>query len=164
MSYLVKVFEWVLWESRLIVLIAVIASIASAVVLIAFGTMDIYVVIKLVGKALGNHDEFAAIQYKVLSTIVSAMDLYLIATVLLIFGLGLYELFINKIDRIEFDESSSGILKIHSLDELKAKLLGVIHVVLVVYFFKYALNWSIKQFKTYYISLLQFCSWPLLYI
>jgi len=139
-----RVFEWILWESRLIIIVAVIASIVSAVILVVFGTMDIIYIITSVFKAFQGVEQYGKIQYKVLSTIVSAMDLYLIATVLLIFGIGLYELFISKIDHVERDDNSGGILKIHSLDELKEKLLKVIHVVLVVYFFKFAIKLEYK--------------------
>jgi len=82
------------------------------------------------------------------------MDLYLIATVLLIFGVGLYELFISRIDIIEKEEKSSGILKVHTLDELKEKLLKVIHVVLVVYFFKYAIKFEYNKIEDlFYLAL-----------
>ena len=133
-------FEWLLWESRFIVLIAVIASIASAIILMIFGTLDIYYSINGILDVFKSKEAFYGIYEKVLPSVVSAMDLYLIGTVLLIFGIGLYELFISRIDHVEGDDKSSGILKIHSLDQLKEKLLKVIHVVLVVYFFKFAIK------------------------
>ncbi|MDH5681422.1 MAG: YqhA family protein [Spirochaetota bacterium] len=139
-----KIFEWFLWKSRFIVLVAVITSIASAIVLTVFGTLDIYYALKDVMDVFQSKDAFYQIYTKLLGSVVSAMDLYLIATVLLIFGIGLYELFISRIDQVEDDSKSSGILKIHSLDELKEKLLKVIHVVLVVYFFKYAIKLEYK--------------------
>jgi len=74
------------------------------------------------------------------SSVVGAIDLYLIATVLIIFSLGLYELFISKIDEAENDERSSKILAIHTLDDLKEKLAKVVLMVLIVTFFKYAIH------------------------
>ena len=65
--------------------------------------------------------------------------MYLIAIVLFIFGFGLYELFISKIDVAE-KSAASKILEIHSLDELKDKLAKVIIMVLIVGFFKRAMH------------------------
>ena len=68
--------------------------------------------------------------------IIGAVDLYLIAVVLLIFAFGIYELFISEIDDAENSEVGSKILAIHSLDELKDKLGKVVVMVLIVSFFK----------------------------
>lgn len=142
-----KLFEWFLWESRYILILAVATSILSAIILTVFGTVDIYYAIKNGLDIFQDKETFNQIYVKLLGSVVSAMDLYLISTVLLIFGIGLYELFISKIDHVEDDDKSSGILKIHSLDQLKDKLLKVIHVVLVVYFFKYAIKFEYKSIQ-----------------
>jgi len=55
-------------------------------------------------------------------------DIFLLATVLYIMALGLYELFID--DSAELPEW----LTIHSLDDLKSKLVGVVSIVLAVSF------------------------------
>ena len=67
--------------------------------------------------------------------IISSIDLFLIGIVLLIFGFGVYELFISEIDfaKGKFDEST---LKIKSLDQLKNKIIKVIIIVLIVKFFE----------------------------
>ena len=54
---------------------------------------------------------------------------------LLIFGFGVYELFINEIDfaKGKFSDST---LKIKSLDQLKNKIIKVIIIVLIVKFFE----------------------------
>ena len=63
------------------------------------------------------------------------VDLYLIGVVLLIFGFGIYELFISKIDVARRNVSVT-ILEIESLDELKNKIVKVIVMVLIVSFFE----------------------------
>jgi uncharacterized membrane protein YqhA len=68
--------------------------------------------------------------------IIGAVDLYLIAVVLLIFAFGIYELFVSVIDDAEDSEVGDKILAIRSLDELKSKLGNVIVMVLIVSFFK----------------------------
>jgi uncharacterized membrane protein YqhA len=74
--------------------------------------------------------------------VVEIVDGYLLATFLLIFGLGLYELFISRIERAEQSDSASSILIIHSLDDLKARLAKVILMILIVKFFEYAIRIS----------------------
>ena len=69
------------------------------------------------------------------SEIITAIDLYLVAIVLLIFVFGIYELFID-----EFVDLNLQVLKITSLEELKHKLGSVIIMVLVVDFFKRILH------------------------
>ncbi|MCA9408110.1 MAG: YqhA family protein, partial [Candidatus Omnitrophica bacterium] len=71
--------------------------------------------------------------------IIGAVDLYLIGIVLLIFSFGVYELFISKIDPARQD-TEINILEITTLDGLKNKLLKVIVMVLIVYFFKTILS------------------------
>ena len=72
---------------------------------------------------------------------ISAVDLYLIGIVLLIFGFGIYELFISKID-IAREDLSVTILEIENLDELKNKIIKVIVMVLIVSFFERVLKMS----------------------
>lgn len=133
-----RIVEKVLWESRLIIFLAVVSSIIASFVLIAIGTHDMY---KVAAQFLGlGGDEKAWEDFHAVAIthIIGAVDSYLIATVLLIFGMGLYELFISKIDIAETDEKSSRILIIHDLDQLKEKLAKVILLVLIVTYFKHA--------------------------
>ena len=60
--------------------------------------------------------------------------MFLIGIVLLIFGFGVYELFISEID-IAKDKFSST-LKISTLDQLKNKIIKVVIIVLIVKFFE----------------------------
>ena len=76
----------------------------------------------------------------VVSAIIGAVDLYLIAIVLFIFSFGVYELFVSQIDEMENSDNDFQALKIHSLDELKDKIAKVIVMVLVVSFFQKVLH------------------------
>ena len=77
--------------------------------------------------------------------LITAIDLYLIGVVLLIFGFGIYELFISKIDIARADEGVT-ILEIENLDELKNKIIKVIIMVLIVSFFESILQMR-EEFK-----------------
>ncbi|MCI4627163.1 MAG: YqhA family protein [Candidatus Magnetoovum sp. WYHC-5] len=135
-----QTFEWILWQSRTMIIFAVFASIVSALILIVVGTYDIIMVIKEFFHAFETEETFVHFHSSVMKHIISSLDVYLVATVVLIFGIGLYELFISKIEYAEKDIKSSKILIVHNLDELKEKLAKVIIMVLIVTFFKYALD------------------------
>ncbi len=133
-----RIFEAFLWRTRWLVIFAVIFSLIASLSLFVVASVEILEPVEsliLHGFHLGKveHEELVG-------AIVGAIDLYLIATVLIIFSLGLYELFISRIDEAENDERSSRILAIHSLDDLKEKLAKVVLMVLIVTFFKYAIH------------------------
>jgi uncharacterized membrane protein YqhA len=75
--------------------------------------------------------------------VVEVIDGYLLATVLLIFALGLYELFISKIEQAEEFETSSSVLAIHSLDKLNTRLGRVIIMILIVNCFEHAISMNL---------------------
>jgi len=135
-----RIIERILWESRLMVILAVISSLFSALILILMGTYDIIQIVSDFFFSISDRESYEIFQKKIIVRIISAVDSYLIATVLLIFGVGLYELFISKIDYAEKDTRSSKILIIHSLNQLKDKLAKVIVMVLIVTYFKHALS------------------------
>ena len=139
-------FEKTLWNSRFIVILAVLASLVSSLILFFIATADVVsVAVKSARYGLGA-GEYAAMGYDefhsyVVGHIIGAVDDFLLATVLLIFAFGLYELFIGKIDEAEGDEKlSSKILLIKNLDDLKDRLSKVVLIILIVTFFKNALG------------------------
>ncbi len=67
---------------------------------------------------------------------VDAVDLFLLGTSLYVIAIGLYELFIDP------DLPTLPWLVIHDLDDLKAKVLGIVIVVLGVSFLGQALAWD----------------------
>ena len=143
-----KVVEWILWQSRLMIFLAVVAAIISAFILVIVGTLEVYHVIEKAGKLISGQISFETFYKYAIKNIVTAVDIYLISTVLLIFGIGLYELFISKIDYVEYDQRSSRILVVHTLDQLKEKLAKVILMVLIVTFFKYAIDFHYEDVKS----------------
>lgn len=127
------------------VIMAVISSIFAALTLIVMGTYDITLVFMELFHAFSDVETYENYHKDAVVHIISAIDAYLIATVLLIFGVGIYELFISKIDYAEKDTKSSKVLLIHSLDQLKDKLAKVIVMVLIVTFFKYAVSFKYED-------------------
>lgn len=89
-----------------------------------------------------NEDK-AKYTIKIMSGIISGIDLYLIGIVLMLFSFGIYELFISKIDIGRREDQEVQILEIKSLDQLKDKVLKVVVMVLVVGFFKTVMEMQI---------------------
>jgi uncharacterized membrane protein YqhA len=77
---------------------------------------------------------------KIVAHAAAIIDSYLFATILIIFGLGLYELFIGRIAAIERDAFASRLLLIRSLDDLKDRLAKVVFLILIVRYFEFALQ------------------------
>ena len=151
-------FEKGLWGVRYIVILAVILSIVASISLIVIGSWDIIQAIifnnPLFNSSIENNNQL-------LFKIISSIDLFLIGIVLLIFGFGIYELFVSEINfaKAKFSEST---LKIKSLDQLKNKIIKVIIIVLIVKFFEKVLKLS-DNFKSpedlifFSLSILSIC-------
>jgi uncharacterized membrane protein YqhA len=135
-----KLFENSLWNSRFFTLFAVVFSLIGGVILFIVASLDVWHVVTLIWDMLVHHVHPEHLHEDVVAEIIGAIDLYLIAVVLLIFSFGVYELFISKIDAAEQADASSKVLQIHSLDELKDKIAKVIVMVLVVNFFQRVLH------------------------
>lgn len=139
-SIVETVFENMLWSTRFFVLLAVIFSMLGGISLFIVASVDVWHVATMVfDNYFGHAGHLANFHEKIVAELIGAIDLYLIAIVLFIFGFGLYELFISQID-VAKKSAASKILEIHSLDELKDKLAKVIIMVLIVGFFKRAMH------------------------
>jgi len=140
MSKLESLFQSTIWKSRLVIILAVIFGLIGAFALFTVASVDIFSIAAYVIKTYltGAHPEM--FHEDVVAGIIGAVDLYLIAVVMLIFSFGLYELFIAEIDECTAKMKSSNILEIKSLDELKDKIAKVIIMVLVVNFFQRVLH------------------------
>jgi len=143
MNLIEKLFEGTLWNSRFIVLTAVIGSLLAGVAIFYMATVDVvYLLQHLVHYADADMAVEArkALHDSTISHIVEVVDGYLLATVMLIFSLGMYELFISDIDQAHGSKASSKILVINSLDDLKSRLAKVILMIMIVTLFEHALN------------------------
>jgi len=129
------IFERVLVLSKWFVLLPVVFGIISSGILFVVATEDIIEMIMKLLSDLSHNPEVSLHPY-IVSEIIGAVDLYLIAIVLLIFSFGIYELFLSEIRGGAHKIELPAILMISSLDELKDKLAKVIVMVLVVSFFR----------------------------
>jgi uncharacterized membrane protein YqhA len=138
-----RYFEKALWGSRLAILVAVVASAALAMGLLYISTVDaVFLLGRLAVYAGPGLDDAgrAALRDVAVGGVVKTVDGYIIAAILLVFSLGMYELFINKIDEAVGSEQAPRLLQIAGLDDLKDRLAKLILLVLVIEFFQYALK------------------------
>lgn len=126
------------WLQRLfdlapmMIIIAVIGSLLSAFTLSIYGFVR---VLQLIWSVITEHD-FSDRQEEHLSiAFIGLIDIFLIAVILLIVALGLYQLFIGPTKLPTW-------LRIHNLDELKHKIVGVLCVILGVNFVSNVTEWT----------------------
>lgn len=135
-----KTFEALLIASRKLIYLPVFFSLIGSLVLFVIASIDVAKVLHITYSYYAG-DIAIDIHADGVALIIGAVDLYLIAVVLLIFSFGLYELFISKIDALEkMDLKGNNILTIDTLDQLKDKLAKVIVMVLIVSFFQRVLH------------------------
>ncbi|MBZ9559504.1 MULTISPECIES: YqhA family protein [unclassified Modicisalibacter] len=127
-------FERFLWGSRFLVMAAVIPSLLGAFLLFIIGTLDICEIVidaaayYFLGQGVDIHET-------VVPNIVIAVDIYLVAIVLLVFGLGVYRLFVSPIEQAE-DYAPKHPFNVESFDQLKDKIARVVILAVIIEFFR----------------------------
>ncbi|WP_298131817.1 YqhA family protein [Micropruina sp.] len=113
--------------TRFVVLIPALGMLVGAITLTAVGAVEVY---QTIAMAFDAHPETQTF----VIAFVEIADVFLLAVVLYIIAIGLYELFIGDLPGLpEW-------LVFHSLDDLKSQLIGVVVVVLGVFFLGRALH------------------------
>ncbi|MFN8534481.1 MAG: YqhA family protein [Dehalococcoidia bacterium] len=136
-------FERGLWLTRLLALIAVAASIVMAVGAFLMATIDVFYLVQGFGAyadislPLAEHN---AVRAKLVAYIVKALDGYLIATLLLVFAFGLYELFVRNMTDAERSPVAPRLLRFESIDDLKDRVFKLVLLLLIVQFFDETLD------------------------
>lgn len=116
-----------------IIFLAVAGSLLAALTLVVYGFI---VIIDLTWELIRDA-EVSRHRATILSIeFIEMIDIFLIGVILLIVGLGLYQLFIDE--RVDVPDW----LVVHNLDQLKHKLVGVVSVVLGVTFLTSAAEWD----------------------
>ncbi|XP_072967181.1 uncharacterized protein [Typha angustifolia] len=130
--------EKVIYGCRFFTFLGIIGSLMGSILCFLKGC--VYVV--------DSFTEYFLSSGRVIPMLIEAIDIYLIGTVMLVFGMGLYELFISNLDIVKTSSYGSNLfglfqlqerpkwLKIQSVNELKTKLGHVIVMVLLVGLFE----------------------------
>ncbi len=118
----------ILESTRYLVLVAVLCSLAAAIAAFGWSAVRTYEVIhELVTDT--PHGHAASVAF------IQLMDAYLIATGLLIFAIGLYELFIAELE-------VPGWLKVRTLHDLKTRLTSIVILVMAIAFLEHLVEWQ----------------------
>jgi uncharacterized membrane protein YqhA len=125
-------FMRLLASSRYLIFIAVACTLIGATALLGYGAAETFSVIRGI---LDTSAESPKAKGLILAFI-ELTDLFLLATVLYVIAIGLFELFID--DRLDLPNW----LEIHDLNDLKEKLIGVLIVVMGVLFLGQVVTWD----------------------
>lgn len=119
-------------SSRYLIFIAVLGTLIGATTLLFYGAAETVGLIRQLFDPAGDSLKAKAL----ILAFIELTDLFLLATVLYVIGIGLFELFID--DRLDLPNW----LEIHDLDDLKEKLIGVLIVVMAVLFLGQVVTWD----------------------
>jgi len=138
-SLVEEVFESILFNCRFLTLFAVLGSMIAAFVLFLKGSMEIIQGVSGLVHAVTYFTPSAADDKTVILAFIPAIDNYLFATVLLIFSMGIYELFVSEIDpSLRKTFSRPNWLNIVNLDDLKTRISEGVVMILIINFFQFA--------------------------
>ncbi len=118
--------------TRAIIILPVIATTVAALALMIWGFLDTWHFVRELLFPTGH----AMSRDEALLHAIEIVDLFLLATVVQVVSLGLYQLYFKQ------DLQLPAWLKITDLDDLKSKLVGVSITVLAVYFLGKAITWD----------------------
>ncbi len=121
-----------LGASRYLIILAVLSTLAAGTALLVYGTVETFSILQGLVTATGASKGAKGL----ILSVIELTDLFLLATVLYVIAIGLFELFID--DRLDLPNW----LEIHDLNDLKEKLIGVIIVVLAVLFLGQVATWD----------------------
>ena len=145
-------FEYSLWYFRLVIVLGVIGLLMGSWVVFIFGILETYhLVITFFRTILTHGGHLAEISTPHLLTydelilgVITLVDDFLVGIVLLIFGLGSYDLFISRIDpALEQTDVRPDWLIFGSLEELKSVLGKVVLMILTISFLRYTIELDI---------------------
>ncbi|MBJ6760006.1 YqhA family protein [Myxococcaceae bacterium JPH2] len=150
MEKLRRGFEHVLWGSRFIMLAGVLFSLLMTMSAFFMATVDS---LQLPGY-LDDYarsdlptDERSDLRAQLLTLIVKAVDGYIVTAILLIFSLGLYELFMGRLEVARDSQVTPQLLQSSSLEDLKERIAKLLVLVLVIEFFQRAVRLDVNTAK-----------------
>lgn len=120
-------------SGRFFIIIAVVCSFLASILILTYGGLLTF---QSGIQVLGEGEVSSKISKKLVVSMIEAIDLFLLGTVFYITALGLYELFIDE--HIEVPAW----LETRTIDDLKARLISVVIVVLGVVFLGQAVSWD----------------------
>jgi uncharacterized membrane protein YqhA len=143
-----NVLEKFLWNFRVIILLGVFGLLLGSLVVFFMGIIETLILAKMfVTHIISEGFHIGEDIYNtIIVQIITTVDDFLLGIVLLIFGLGTYDLFISRIDPAEEQSDiRPNWLVFESLDELKSVLGKVVLMILIINFLKIVVNTSFEE-------------------
>ena len=128
-----RILPKVIAGGRFFIIIAVVCSFIASIVILIYGGLLTF---HSVAQIITQNEISSKVAKKLVVSMIEVIDLFLLGTVFYITSLGLYELFID-----EYIEVPKW-LEIRTIDDLKARLISVVVVVLGVVFLGQAVSWD----------------------
>lgn len=137
-----RIVEGFLWNFRYIIVLAIFGLLLGSVVVFVMGLVEVFNIVgKFITHWLTYGSDFSKIYKDVLLGLIIAVDDFLLGIVLIIFGLGTYDLFISHINPAEQqDDVRPDWLVFSSLDELKGVLGKVVLMIMIITFLKHVVG------------------------
>lgn len=136
-----KTLEKGMWSLRWVMLLTVMAIMSGALLLVGFVVYDfIHLADVVINKGLGLDA-----RVELLLILIEIIDQALMAGLMLMFGFGIYEIFISKIEIGDGDEQHPKLLVIDSIDQLKRKLGSMVIMMLIVKFLSLSTEMVIEE-------------------
>jgi uncharacterized membrane protein YqhA len=140
-TLLERVVEGFLWNFRYIIVLAILGLLLGSIIAFLIGFFEVLHITGIViteWMTYGWEAHIDEIYKDVLLGLIIAVDDFLLGIVLLIFGMGTYDLFISHIDPAERDaEIRPDWMVFTSLDELKSVLGKVVLMIMIITFLKH---------------------------
>lgn len=139
-------FESGLYNCRFLVMFAVFGTMVAAVVLFLKGSAEMIQGVIGFFRHVQITEPTASDDKTVILAFIPAIDNYLFATVLLIFSMGIYELFVSKINPVmRTPHSRPNWLNVENLDDLKTHIAEVVIMILIINFFEFSFTIPLSQ-------------------
>lgn len=126
-------FPQIIAGGRFFIIIAVLCSFLASIMILVYGG---FLTFHSITQIIAQGEISSKMGKKLVVSMIEVIDLFLLGTVFYITSLGLYELFIDE--HIEVPKW----LEIRTIDDLKARLISVVVVVLGVVFLGQAVSWD----------------------
>jgi len=146
-------FEHFLWHFRVVIVLGVLGLVTGSCIVFFYGIVETaHLLMSFVktmwieGGRLAHDSTSGLLTYNaMIMGLITVVDDFLIGIVLLIFGLGSYDLFISRIDAaLEQGDIRPDWLVFGSLDELKSVLGKVVLMILVINFLRLTIETTFK--------------------
>ena len=128
-----RILPKVIASGRFFVVIAVVCSFLASIIILIYGGLLTF---HSAAQIINTGEISSKVGKKLVVSMIESIDFFLLGTVFYITSLGLYELFIDE--NIQVPKW----MEIRTIDDLKARLISVVVVVLGVVFLSQAVSWD----------------------